>query len=246
MDGLNYLVGKRKTITQTILKNIEKIGGFILLPTSLNDLASMDDDKKLRKSYQKIDFCVTDGMPLVWYFNLRSLFKRKMPFAERIYGPDLMKDILKSSNKDTIHFFYGSSKKTLFELEKNLKNLFPNTKIAKMISPPFRKLSLLEEAKFIVKVRKSRADVLWIGLSSPKQVVLAARWSNFLPNTKIFCVGAAFDFLSKRQAIAPRTVQNLGLEWLFRLIADPLRLWKRYLVLIPKFILKRIYSFFFN
>lgn len=246
LSNLTFLVGKKRAITQLILKKInEKKGSFVLLPTSLNDLASIDENKKLRRIYQKVHFCVTDGMPLVWFFNIKSIFSGKGIIAERIYGPDLMKDILEFGNNNTTHFFYGSSEQTLFDLEKNLKMLYSNLKVVEMISPPFRKLTLLEEANYIIEILKSRADVLWIGLSSPKQVELAVRWSHFLPNTKIMCVGAAFDFMAKKQAMAPRIIQNLGLEWLFRLIIDPLRLWRRYLILIPKFVFKRIYYFFF-
>lgn len=246
LDKLNFLIGGRSATTDLILKKIETKGSFVLLPTSLNDLASINENKKLSKIYQKVDFCVTDGMPLVWFFNFKSILSGKGKIAERIYGPDLMKDVLEFGNSKTSHFFYGSSEHTLFELEKNIKKLAPKVKIIKMISPPYRKIALFEEANFIIEIIKSRADVLWIGLSSPKQVELAVRWSYFLPNTKIMCVGAAFDFLAKKQAMAPKMIQNLGLEWLFRLLIDPLRLWRRYLILIPKFIFKRIYYFFFS
>ncbi|NCO12596.1 MAG: hypothetical protein AUJ41_04100 [Candidatus Pacebacteria bacterium CG1_02_43_31] len=246
INNLNFLVGKRNTITQLVLKKINEKKGFILLPTSLNDLASIDENKKLREIYQKVDFCVTDGMSLVWFFNFKSLFKREKGMAERIYGPDLMKNILEFGDINVSHFFYGSSWQTLSNLENYLKKLSPNIKIVKMISPPFRKLTLIEEATYIIKIIKSRADVLWIGLSSPKQVELAARWSHFLPNMKIMCVGAAFDFLARRQVMAPKIIQKLGLEWLFRLIMNPVRLWRRYLISIPGYILKKIYFFFFS
>lgn len=245
LANLNFLIGGREAVTDLVLKKIMKRGSFVLLPTSLNDLASIEENKNLKKIYQKVDYCVTDGMPLVWFLNLKSIFRGKGSIAERIYGPDLMKDILEFGNNKTSHFFYGSSDQTLFDLEKNLKKISPKIKIIEMISPPFRKLTLLEEANYVNKIRKSRADVLWIGLSSPKQVELAVRWSNLLPNTKIMCVGAAFDFLAKKQAMAPKIIQNLGLEWLFRLFIDPRRLWRRYLILIPKFIFKKIYYFFF-
>lgn len=240
----SFVYGKKDTITQFFLSKIHNKKSFIVLPTSLNDLASVNENIKLRKSYNKIDYCTNDGMPLVWYFTLNNLFSFKK--IERVYGPTLMKEILSKGNKKTKHLFYGSSQKTLDSLEQNISNFASQTKIVELISPPFRDLTLKEEAEYIIEIISKDIDVLWIGLSSPKQVKVAARWKHFLPNTAIFCVGAAFDFLADQQSMAPKFIQQLGLEWLFRLIIDPKRLWKRYLVVIPKYILNSTYSSLIN
>lgn len=245
-NTFNFKVGKRETITNFILNKIVEKKGFTLLPTSLNDLASVDFDLSLKKSYQKISFCVTDGMPLVWFFNFKKLIKKEKLTAERVYGPELMRDVLVNGNKNTNHFFYGSSQETLLSLENNIKKIAPQTKVLELISPPFRNLTLAEEAMYILKIRKSQADVLWIGLSSPKQVVLAGRWSKFLPGVAIMCVGAAFDFLAEKKVMAPDLIKSTGFEWLFRLLIEPKRLWKRYLVVIPRFLFKKFYFLFFS
>lgn len=240
----SFVYGKKETITNYLLKKIYKKESFTLLPTSLNDLASVDLDKSLQKSYKKIDFCTNDGMPLVWYFSLKKIFSSQK--VERVYGPTLMKEILEQGNKNTRHLFYGSSQETLDLLEKNIHTFAPQTKIVELLSPPFRELTLEEEGAYISKIIAQKVDVLWIGLSSPKQVKVAARWKQFLPNTAIFCVGAAFDFLAERQSMAPKIIQQMGFEWLYRLLVDPKRLWKRYLVVIPQFLFKKIATYLFN
>lgn len=241
LDGLSFLVGTTVEVTSFVLKKIGSRQGFVLLPTSLNDLASRNSDV-LRKAYQRVDYCVTDGVPLVWFFNF---FRKKNGelLAQRVYGPTLMADILKDDLGNLNHFFYGSSAETIQNLLVNIKKNNKALKIVGQVSPPFRPLSLREEAIYLAKIKSVKANVLWIGLSSPKQVILAVRWSRFLPGVSILCVGAAFDFLAKRQLMAPRLVQNLGFEWLFRLLVDPKRLWRRYLITIPKYLLTRLFGF---
>lgn len=246
INNLNFIVGRRNEITNFIIKQINNNKGFILLPTDLNSVASVDKNHRLKKSFQMIDFCVTDGMPLVWFFRLRNLFYGEKNIVERVYGPFLMRDVLKNNNKKNRHFFYGSSDQTLKNLRKNIYKMTPAIKIVGMISPPFRKITPKEEARYIKKIIKSKANVLWIGLSSPKQVVVATRWLRFMPKVSIMCVGAAFDLLADKTTMAPKIFQRFGLEWLFRLFNEPKRLWKRYLVVIPIFIIKKIYHYFFK
>lgn len=231
LEHLNFLIGRRREVTQFVLRKIGTRQSFILLPTSLNDLAAASGSQKLLAAYRQVDFCVTDGMPLVWFFR-----------GERVYGPTLMKNILGKNQGGTKHFFYGSTAQTLAKLTKNLKDLVPQTRVVGKIAPPFRPLTKKEEVKYLAQIRHSRANVLWIGLSSPKQVELAARWQRFLPGVSIMCVGAAFDFLAGKQVMAPSWVQKNGWEWLFRFLVEPKRLWHRYLVTIPGYLLKKAFS----
>jgi len=243
LEGLDFLVGARDEVTNFIFKQITGHTSFVLLPTSLNDIASINGNLPLTRKYQEVDYCLTDGMPLVWWFNLECFFLRKKEKIQRLYGPTLMRDILGKSDNQVKHFLYGSSPQTITNLAKEIIKLNPSIKIVGKISPPFGDLSLADEASFLAEIRKVKADVLWIGLSSPKQVYLATRWKHFLPQVGVMCVGAAFDFLSKKQPMAPRFVQKVGLEWLFRLFVSPKRLWKRYLILIPIYLFKKLFSF---
>lgn len=242
LGSFNYILGNKNDVNEFLKLKIRKKKSFILLPTSLNDLASVDLDLSLNKYYRKIDYCTTDGVPLVWYFNLIRLFHLKKPIFSRVYGPTLMKDLTSPDAGQFRHYFFGSSLQTIKYLEINLRRSNQKSKFVDFVSPPFRKLALIEEARYLAEIRRKKIDVLWIGLSSPKQVILAARWKQFLPNTAIICVGAAFDFLADKQLMAPLFLQNFGLEWLFRLLVDPFRLWKRYLVVIPIFLLRKIYK----
>lgn len=236
LQSLNFIFGKKTEITDFLLNQISQKKSLVILPASLNDLAVTDADQNLKNIYKKVNFCVTDGMPLVWFFFWKNLLK-----VERVYGPTLMTDILKLGTKDLKHFFYGSSEKTIKNLKKELKNKHATLQIVGMISPPFRELSSYEEAHYLSDIRREKADVLWLGISSPKQVQLAVRWKKFLPNTVIFCVGAAFDYVAGTTMKPPVWMQKIGLEWFFRLATNPRRLAKRYLLNIPKFLLRRFF-----
>jgi N-acetylglucosaminyldiphosphoundecaprenol N-acetyl-beta-D-mannosaminyltransferase len=184
--------------------------------------------------YQRIDICTTDGMPLVWFARWKTGTK-----IERVYGPDLMKTVLqKTQGKKYQHVFFGTTKKTLTQLTKNIQLFAPQLNTVSNIAPPFRKLTDTEIRQYARAIRPGKKSILWIGMSSPKQVVAALQWKQQLPNAAIFCVGAAFDFLAGQTAQAPRWVQQLGLEWLFRLLIEPRRLWHRYGVAIPSYLVR--------
>lgn len=244
LEGLNFLVGTRRQITNLLLAVIRTGQGFTLLPTSLNDFAALND-LPAAQAYRQLSYCVTDGMPLVWYFRLKNFFQGRSGKVERLYGPTLMKDIFKKSGAEFRHFLYGASPVTLKLLQKNLWEISPQAQLVGAISPPFRELTIQEEARFLLQIKKQQTQILWLGLSSPKQVLLANKWKKALPGVAIFCVGAAFDFVANRQVMAPAFVQDLGGEWLFRLLVEPKRLWKRYLINIPGYFLGKVFNFFF-
>lgn len=236
LQSLNFIFGKKTEVTDFLFKQILQKKSLIVLPASLNDLAVTDADQNLKKIYKKVNFCVTDGMPIVWF-----LFWKNFIEVERVYGPTLMTDILSVTNNNLKHFFYGSSERTIVNLKNELKNNHLNLQIVGMVSPPYRQLSVLEEAHYVSEIRRKKADVLWLGISSPNQVQLAVRWKKFLPNTVIFCVGAAFDYVAGTTIKPPVLMQKVGLEWLFRLMTNPRRLAKRYLLDIPKFLFGRLF-----
>jgi N-acetylglucosaminyldiphosphoundecaprenol N-acetyl-beta-D-mannosaminyltransferase len=220
-------------VLRSILERVRKRASLITLPCSLYDIAQLASSPDLAQKYRNVDIFTTDGMPLVWW----GRWKMGKP-VERVYGPDLMRSVLiKFQGKKFSHVFYGSSKRTLKRLHKAIRSFAPKTNILEMISPPFRALTSYEERQYLEIIRRHNPNVLWIGLSSPKQVVLASKWKAYLPNTSIFCVGAAFDLLAGTKPMAPKWMQRMGLEWLFRLLTEPRRLWKRYLFDIPLFLL---------
>ncbi|XFA74021.1 WecB/TagA/CpsF family glycosyltransferase [Thermosynechococcaceae cyanobacterium Okahandja] len=172
-----------------------------------------------------------DGMPLVW--GLRLLGCRE---AQRVYGPQLMLAVCDRAVREGWRIFlYGSEPWVLERLQTQLETWFPGLKIVGSYAPPFRSLTPAEEAADRQRIRASGADVVFVSLGCPKQERWMARQSPFLPAV-LLGVGAAFNFHSGVVAQAPPWLMALGLEWLFRLWQEPRRLWQRYLINNPAFI----------
>ncbi len=233
IDGLKFAIGGiNDVVSHIIYQSKRSTKGCVILPCSLNDLAHKNKTEYNQKAYTEVDMLLPDGMPLVWAISLKG---KK---TDRIYGPDLMKRLLSLQEvQRTRHVFYGSSKRTLNKLEMYIQKKHPYMKHTLFISPPFRQLSQQEEWGYVTQIRHYKPDYVWIGLSSPKQVIVAVQWKNQLPNTIILCVGAAFDFIAGTVPQAPKWMQRMGLEWAFRLGTNPRRLWRRYLVTIPSYLL---------
>jgi N-acetylglucosaminyldiphosphoundecaprenol N-acetyl-beta-D-mannosaminyltransferase len=135
------------------------------------------------------------------------------------------------------HFLYGSTPETLDRLRTNLESEHPGISIVGAESPPFREISDGELEATVARIRASGADAVWIGLGAPKQDLMAARLRDHQAAPLLFCVGAAFDFISGTKARAPEWMRDRGLEWAHRLWSEPSRLWKRYLVGNARFVL---------
>jgi len=176
---------------------------------------------------------VPDGMPLVWASRLLG-----SSIKNRCYGPTLMeKTLAEFQNSDVKHFFYGSTPEVLEKLQKQVLARWPNTNIAGMISPPFCELNASDESENIKIINASGAQFVWVGMGCPKQEKWMQLYRNQINADVILSVGAAFDFIAGTVNQAPHLVQNAGLEWLYRLIMEPKRLWKRYLYRNPYFLL---------
>lgn len=187
------------------------------------------------KSYQKIingaALVTPDGMPLVWGLKLLGIKKQK-----RVYGPDLMLTVCDRAAAEQIPIYlYGGSETTLSKLSKQLKEQYPNLIIAGTHSPPFRELTPQEEEVDIKRIEASGAKIVFVGLGCPKQEQWMAR--NYQKISAVFLgVGAAFSFHSQEVKQAPRWMMSMGLEWLYRFSQEPKRLWQRYLVNNPAFV----------
>ena len=170
-------------------------------------------------------------MPLVWISRLRG-----HSGVERVYGPDLMLACCEASvAKGYRHFFYGGAGGVPEQLSERLQKRFPGLQIAGQWSPPFRELTTLEEAEMVERINAAQPDIVWIGLSTPKQERWMARYVGRISAPVLIGVGAAFDMHAGVKKQPPRWMQRSGLEWLFRLGAEPRRLWRRYLINNPLF-----------
>lgn len=189
-----------------------------------------------RKDYQKIvdhaALVTPDGMPLVWALRLLGFSQ-----ASRVYGPDLMIHICKEASQNQIPIYlYGGTESGIQKLEKNLIKQIPGLKVAGSFSPPFRALTPAEETTIINSIKDSGAKIVFIGLGCPKQEIWMSNHCVQLGKVLIG-VGAAFSFHSGEVSQAPKWLMNLGLEWFYRLLMEPRRLWKRYIFNNPIFVI---------
>lgn len=186
---------------------------------------------RLREVFDSATMVCTDGVPLVWLARFHG-FR-----GERVCGPDTLLALVDRGRQWGLrHFFLGGGVGVPESLAAELSRQFPGLAVAGMESPPFRPMNDAEEVELIERINGSRPDVVWIGLGAPKQEIWAADHAGQLSAPLVLPVGAAFDFYSGRLRRAPRWIQGLGLEWLFRLAVEPRRLWRRYLATNAVFI----------
>ena len=190
-------------------------------------------DEGMRAALRGATMNVPDGRPLVWALNLLGEQLR-----DRVYGPDLMDRFCARAARrgHRIWLYGGATEEALDELVRALESRHPGLQIAGSWSPPHRPLTPEEERDVARRIDADRADVVWVGLGVPKQELWMARMRPRLQAPVLVGVGAAFDFLAGRKRQAPAWMQARGLEWLFRLSQEPLRLLPRYLRYNPAFV----------
>ena len=207
--------------------------GYICV-TGVHGVMEAQDDASFKKILNDAFLCTPDGMPMVWAGKLNG--HREM---RRVYGPDLLLEVCAWSERSGAkHFFYGGADGVAQLLAQKLKLQFPKLEIVGTFTPPFRALNVAEENKLREHVGATQPDILWVGLSTPKQEKFMAEFLPKLDATLMIGVGAAFDFHSGRVKQAPRWMQRSGLEWFYRLCCEPRRLAKRYFQNNPRFVLK--------
>lgn len=189
-------------------------------------------DRSHRYRLNRFDLLVPDGQPVRWA--LRWLHRVKLP--DRVYGPNLMLKICKRAAEEKKPvFFFGGTQPMLDALQANLKNRFPALQIAGAQASRFRRLSPDERDQLVRTIRKSGARITFVGLGCPRQEVWAYEFCDTL-SMPVVAVGAAFSFHAGMLPQAPSVLQKRGLEWFYRLIQEPRRLWRRYLFLNPMYL----------
>jgi N-acetylglucosaminyldiphosphoundecaprenol N-acetyl-beta-D-mannosaminyltransferase len=182
---------------------------------------------------RRFDVATSDGVPVVWA--LRALGHRQQ---SRVYGPDLMELALPHGlDLGWRHYLYGATEETLDRLAAAAERLAPGVRIVGRHAPPFRPETAEERTAVLDDIRRSGADLVWVGLGMPKQERWIDEVRGELPGVALLAVGAAFDLLSGTVKQAPDWIQRAGLEWLYRLLQEPRRLWRRYLYNNPAFVL---------
>jgi N-acetylglucosaminyldiphosphoundecaprenol N-acetyl-beta-D-mannosaminyltransferase len=205
--------------------------GYICV-TGVHGIIEAQSDSSFRTILNQSFLSTPDGMPTVWLGHLHG-FKD----MTRVYGPDFMLNMCEFSvQRGYRHFLYGGRPGIAEELRDELTRRYPGLQIVGTYTPPFRPLNAEEEQDLRAQLEASQADVLWCGLSTPKQERFMAAYNGRLPVKLMVGVGAAFDLLSGNLAEAPDWMKQSGLQWLYRLIKEPKRLWRRYLLNNPRFI----------
>lgn len=199
---------------------------------NVHSVVTASRDPEFKRAVNSADMATSDGAPIAW-----ALRKLGFPAQERINGPDLMWRYLREAEQagQTV-FFYGGTRYALVKLRASIAREFPSLKVAGTCSPPFRELSSLEDEDEVEKINRSGANVVFVGLGCPKQEKWMAAHRGRI-NALMIGVGAAFDYHSGTVKRAPLWWQHNGLEWLYRLVSDPKRLMKRYMVTNTLFIL---------
>lgn len=200
--------------------------------TSVHGIITARHDPELRISINAAEIATPDGMPVVWA--LRSFGAKGQ---DRVYGPTLMLRLCEAlASAGHGIFLYGGRPEVLPSLCERLHRRIPRLTISGSYSPPFRPLKTDEDRFVVDMIRASGAALIFVGISTPKQEKWMAEHRQCLPGKIMVGVGAAFDFHAGRVRQAPDWVQRRGLEWLFRLLMEPRRLWRRYLLTTPQFL----------
>ena len=207
--------------------------GYVCV-AAVHTVMACRDDLELRAAVLGSDFTVPDGQPLVWAINALG-----HNLTERVYGPELMERHCAHAalTGTKIYLYGGRHQDALDQLTRNLRRRHPGLKVVGGYSPPFRPLDDVEQEAVAARINRSGADVVWVGIGVPRQEKWMALMRARLDAPVLVGVGAAFDFHAGLVRQAPRWLQRRGLEWAFRLLAEPRRLWRRYLRYNPLFVI---------
>lgn len=202
--------------------------------TGVHGVMESQRDPELLRIHNASGMTTPDGMPMVWagrWAGARDI--------TRVYGPDLMLEVCRAGlDPGWRHFLYGGGEGVADELAARLAQRFPGLEIVGTFTPPFRSLTAEEEAEVASTINAAGPDLVWVGLSTPKQEKWMAVFRPRLAAAALLGVGAAFDIHAGRVSQAPPWMQRLGLEWLYRLLKEPRRLWRRYLRNNPSFLVR--------
>jgi N-acetylglucosaminyldiphosphoundecaprenol N-acetyl-beta-D-mannosaminyltransferase len=210
----------------------ERSGRYVVF-RDVHGVVRARSEERLHKAHEAADVIAPDGMPLVWTSKLLGFSN-----ISRVCGPDML--LAACQHGETLgwkHYFYGGAPDVVETLVMNLKLKFPKMVVVGTYSPPFRELTAEENENDCERIRASQADLVWIGLGTPKQELWMNAYAHKCGGAILLGVGAAFDFHAGTIIRAPVWMRNFGLEWAHRLVHEPKRLWRRYLVLAPLFVM---------
>lgn len=230
--GVNIVVTDMDKTMTLLESQLEQWRGKYICVANVHTTVTAHEDAEYRYIQNHAVMALPDGGPL-------SQFSRRQGYAaaQRVTGPDLMKQVLAvSAEKGWRHYFYGSTPETLQLLRKKVEERYPGVVISGMMSPPFREMTPQEDAQAVAEINATKPDFVWVGLGAPKQERWMAAHEDRVQALMIG-VGAAFDYEAGNIKRAPMWMQKHNLEWLYRLMQDPKRLFHRYLKTNVKYLL---------
>ncbi len=233
-----YVLGQRldatsyADATERVLSWAKRVESRYVCLSNVHMVMEGWDDPDFREIINASDLITADGVPLVWALRLLGVKS-----AKRVYGPDLTWQVCEAAERAGVSIaFYGGTPESLKVFVEVVTERLPNLVISCAIAPPFRPLTVEEDATYTEQLAESGARILFVGIGCPKQEVWMSKHRGRL-NMPMLGVGAAFDFHAGRVKQAPAWLQGIGLEWLFRLLMEPKRLWRRYTWHNPRFML---------
>lgn len=206
--------------------------------TGVHGVMESQSDQTLRRIHNDAGMVTPDGMPMVWLNQIAGNTQ-----VSRVYGPDLMLKVCREGiARELRHYFYGGGEGVAALLAATLQSKMPGLNVVGTFCPPFRKMTDAEDAQAISEINAANADIVWVGLSTPKQEFWMSSHLGRLNAPVMIGVGAAFDFHAGLKRQAPVFMQKAGMEWFYRLLTEPRRLWKRYLKNNPLFVIYLLLS----
>ncbi|WP_242826143.1 WecB/TagA/CpsF family glycosyltransferase [Butyrivibrio sp. VCB2006] len=228
--GIHYAVARTEEAVLHVIRHIKELSGEYICFSNVHTSVMARESHDYRRVLNGSAYTFPDGNPI-------AQFQQKMGYdlAERVAGPDFMEHMFKNTADGQLsHFFYGASQETLDALKESLNQNYPGLVIKGMYSPPFRALTPEEDKADVEMLNAADADIIWIGLGAPKQEKWMQAHKGQVKGV-MMGVGAGFDFHAGTIKRAPKWIQNIGFEWLYRLFQDPGRLVKRYVVTNAKY-----------
>jgi N-acetylglucosaminyldiphosphoundecaprenol N-acetyl-beta-D-mannosaminyltransferase len=229
LDVLSY-----PALIQRLSEALKHSESYYISTCTAYNFALAHEDERVFTALMNADLLVADGMPLVW-------IQRQLGFrdAERMYGPDILWSVCEATAHQPVqHYFYGGRSTIAQRLADRLTTALPELSVCGYAAAPdLPERDIVPDEQTVAMLNQAQADIIWIGLGAPRQDVWMYAYRPLLNAPILIGVGAAFDFLSGNKRQAPRLLQNNGLEWLFRLVHEPRRLGRRYLIYNLRFII---------
>ena len=227
VDGVDY-----ESAVENVMQHAAGHRPFAVSALAVHGVMTGYLDDEHRARLNQLDLVVPDGQPVRWAMNALH----GAGLRDRVYGPTLMRKVCQRAAQDGVGIYlYGSTADVIQRLQRSLSRDFPGITICGAEPSKFRRISQEEKDEVVARIRQSGAQIVFVGLGCPRQEVWAYEYRDVL-SMPILAVGAAFDFNAGTTQQAPGWMQARGLEWAYRLVADPRRLWRRYLILNPYYV----------